>query len=218
MIQPGWFEVMVAAIGGATTVAGLLLTQTRIARTKLKQAENELNFQREALTFPEFVGEWAETHRDISDLMENTNVDRFMIFRAWNGLLEPRWTTSVYQLREGEQEPLAYIHFELDADYVDKLRHIVRKGYLYLTVEELEESAIKKVYETENVTGSYWAHLDSLSLPDSQSRAITYCSFATHVEGGLTPAELTRCRIVASRLRGLALAFDREVKAHVEEN
>lgn len=217
MIEPGWTQVIVAAIGAASAVAVAMIGKTRLAQFKLKQAENELVFQRESLTFPEFVGAWAETHTDLIQLLEHTNVDRFMIFRAWNGVLEPRWTTSVYQLRTGEQEPLAYIHFELDADYVEKLRATVSKGHLYMDVQLLEDSAIKKVYEQENVTGSYWSHLDSLILSDGSSQAITYCSFATHVEGGLTEEDMTRCRIVASRLKGLALSFDREVKNTVQQ-
>ena len=128
MLEPGWTQVIVASIGAAGAVAVAMIGKTRLAQRQLRQAENELLFQRESLTFPEFVGEWAETHTDLIQLLEDTNVDRFMIFRAWNGILEPRWTTSVYQLRAGEQEPLAYIHFELDSDYVERLRATVGRG------------------------------------------------------------------------------------------
>jgi hypothetical protein len=203
-------EVVIALIGLAgiiaTATAGIF--QVAIERQKLMQAEQEIRFQRAALNFPEFVEEWGEIGRELVSLIEETEVDRFMILRAWNGYLEPRWTTAVYQLRAAEQAPIAYVHFELDQDYVHRVKQMATGGPIHMVTAELPESEIKRVYQAEGVTASMWAHLDTFETSDGKARAVAYCSFATHLDTLLTEKTMTRCRIMVGRMKGLATSFD----------
>jgi hypothetical protein len=208
-------EVVIALIGlaGVIATASVGILKVAIERHKLIQAEQEVRFQRAALSFPEFVEEWDEIGKELVRLISETEVDRFMILRAWNGYLEPRWTTAVYQLRAAEQAPVAYVHFELDEDYVHRVKQIAKGGPISMITAELPHSEIKRVYMAEGVTASMWAHLDSFETTDGRSRAVAYCSFATHVDTLLTEKTMTRCRVLVGRLKGLATSFDRNPSA-----
>jgi hypothetical protein len=206
-------EVVVALIGlaGVIATASAGFYKLTLERRKLDQAENEVRFQRAALGFPEFVEEWGEIGQDLIRLMEETSIDRFMILRAWNGHLEPRWTTAVYQLRSAGQAPVAYIHFELDQDYVARVQAIAQKGSQMLVTSKLPNSEIRRVYQAEGVTASMWFYLDAFESNDGVSKALAYCSFATHDTELIDEKTQTRCRILVGRLKGLAAGFDRNI-------
>jgi len=203
-------EVVIALIGlaGVIATASVGIFKIAVERHKLMQAEQEIRFQRSALSFPEFVEEWDEIGRELIGLINETEIDRFMILRAWNGYLEPRWTTAVYQLRSAGQAPVAYVHFELDEDYIHRVKQIAKGGPISMVTAELPDSEIKKVYIAEGVTASMWAHLDTFETTDGRSRAVAYCSFATHLDSLLTDKTMTRCRVLVGRLKGLARSFD----------
>jgi hypothetical protein len=137
-------------------------------------------------------------------MLENTSIDRIMIFRAWNGELSPKWTTALFQFRIGDQKPVSYVHFELDRDYVDRIRHIVERGSMLINVSDLPKSAIREVYEAEGVKHSAWFHVSTSTLEGTKAKSITYCSFATHSEEAFSPLELARARIFVGRLKGLS--------------
>ena len=197
----------VAALASLAAVA-LSVWKWRTECIRRKQAENEIIFNRAALGFPDFVHEWDNIGHDLVALINETEVDRVLILRAWNGRLEPRWTTAVYQMREGDQAPIAYVHFELDDDYVRRIREIAQQGSTYFRVDDLPECAIRNVYHAEGVVASYWSYINSVETSDGQSTAIAYASFSTHDPDGLSEETQTKCRIVTGRLKGLAHQFD----------
>lgn len=205
-------EIIVAIIGMVSAVLvswiTLLSVKYKNSKTAFRMAERELNFQRAALDFGTFIHDWGETHKELRNLLENTDIDRFIIFRAWNGEGRARWTTSVFQMRLGAQEPIQYVHFELDDDYVTRLRKIVRDGILYFKVCEIPDSAIKYVYEAEGVLTSVWCHIISENVDNSKSATHTYCSFASHIAEELDDATITKCKIMAGRLKGVANSFN----------
>jgi len=204
-------EVLVALCGllGVSITAYIGWGRVQLEKARLGQAERELRFQRAALGFPEFVAEWDDINKQLVDLFMETEIDRFMILRAWNGQLEPRWTTAVYQLRETDQAPIAYVHWELDQAYQEAIRNIMAGRPMYFVVGEMTDSEISRVYRAEGVTASYWVHLDSFNTLDNTGRAEVYCSFATHDPELISENTQTKCRIIANRLKGLAMSFDR---------
>jgi hypothetical protein len=196
---------LIALVGVVSTAAFTYMgVRLKFGKAQLKQAEQEIDFQRTALGFSEFIAEWASISKEMELLIETTSIDRVLIFRAWNGSMSPRYTTAVYQLREGGQDPISYIHVELDQDYQDKIRQIVGRKNLYFEVDKIEDSAIKAIYLVEGVTASYWAYLHSFSLKGSKSKAVIYMSFATHSNQMIDEATKTRCNLLVSRLRGIA--------------
>lgn len=201
--------VIVAIISSLALVIVALVNSRKVKNTnhKLHQAESELKLQQKALDFGAFIEEWAGTHKDILHLLENSCIDRFLIFRAWNGMLAPRWTTAVFQVRLGEQEPVSYVHFELDTDYVSRLKEVSIMNVMAFEVEALPDCAIKRVYEAEGVKHAIWCHISSEEISGSDTVAHTYCSFATHDPEQIEQTLITRCSILAGRLKGIALSF-----------
>lgn len=202
-------EVIVALIGLAGTLATAYLGHKKLknSKHKLNQAESELKFQQKALDFGAFMEEWSGTHDDIVSLLENTCIDRFLMFRAWNGRLAPRWTTAVFQMRLGNQEPVSYVHFELDTDYVSRLKEISIRNVIAFAVEDIPDCAIKRVYEAEGVKHAVWVHITSEEVPNSDTVTHTYCSFATHDDEPIDQNLITRCQILGGRLKGIAMQF-----------
>lgn len=202
-------EVIAAALtsASAVVVASISYLSRRKSKRQLQRAESEMSFRRSAMNFTSFLKEWEETHHEIITLMEETSVDRFLILRAWNGVLEPRWTTAVMQIRQGAQKPISYVHLELDQDYVGRLRDMTLRRTCYYVVSQLPDSMLRSVYEAEGVTASMWAYIDEKDGPN-KSKALTYCSFATHDPAGLTLQEQTRCMILAGRLKGISSSFE----------
>lgn len=210
-----WSSVFVEALAFLTVLVTSIYGLYRLNHEKKKslQAQREMSFQRAALSFPEFIEEWNDIGKDVLNLIENTNLDRFIILRAWNGHLEPRWTTAFYQIREANQEPISYIHFELDGNYVNMLRDISINGSVLIKTEELPDKAdLKAIYRAEGVTTSYVVHLGSFVEKDSGSAAVTYCTWATHKEEGFSSDEVTKFKITSARLKGMLESFDEEGK------
>ena len=166
--------------------------------------ERELNFQAASLDFTAYMSEWNEITADILALFRTTKIDRFMILRAWNGTIQPKWTTAFFQLREEGQQPYTYTHLQLDDDYVTRLRDTISRGHMLYKVDAIPESLIRSIYDSEGVRHSLWFHLDTKELKDSPSVGLTYCSFATHEDEDFTDEELLRCRLITSRIKGLA--------------
>lgn len=202
-------EIWVALIGllGVLTTAFVGYLKSQRERHSRIQAESEMKFQSAALGFAEFMGEWHEISLELEGLMEDTAIDRFLILRAWNGINDPKWTTAVFQFRRGRQEVVSYVHFELDTDYVEKLRAVSSRQMVQWEVAKMEPSAIRSVYEAEGVKHAVWAHLSTDQLEGTDARAITYCSFASHAEEPLNTHDVTRCRIIVGRLKGIAQTF-----------
>lgn len=201
-------EIAVAVIG----LIGICITawvgrQKQIKqKVRADQAESEMRFQRAALDFGGFMAEWGETHSEIEKLLKETEIDRFLILRAWNGHLNPKWTTAVFQMRIGDQEPISYVHFELDADYVSKLKDISINNTIHFSTSGIPDSAIKRVYEAEGVKYAVWCHISTDKTP-SGAAVHTYCSFATKDNPSVAQSTITRCSILAGRLKGVAMAF-----------
>lgn len=204
-----WTEIIIAALGVTGTIGAAWIGQFQVtkARRKGRAAEHELNIQRSALDFATFTNEWQEFNHDLRALLDETEIDRFLILRAWNGELSPQWTTATFQVRESTQQVYQYIHFQLDADYVERLRRTVANGSIQFDVRDTDgPSAINDVYEMEGVKSSAWFHIASHDI-DDYARAISYCSFASQ-KGTITKETMVKCRMLVSRLKGIAMSFE----------
>lgn len=207
-----WGAVIVAIFGFFTAIAGAWKAHVMSERAKektslLEQAEKEIEMQRGATSFAAFLSSWGEINAAVLELIRTTEVDRFMLLQAWNGYLHPRWTTAVYQIRETDQEPIAYVHLELDEYYVSRLRELVTVDRpLIFQTANMPECAIQRIYNVEGVNEALWAHLQSETMDNGRSVAVTYCSFATHADS-LSPNTKLKCELLANRLKAIAQAY-----------
>jgi len=199
-------EVLIAIIGFAgITVTGMFgYLSTRNKQKQIVQMSNEMTCQQNSLSFSDFLQVWPEVHQDLQSLMATTNIDRFLILKAWNGELQPKWTTAIFQVVNGDQGPINYVHFGLDNDYVERLR-AARFGDMKYVVDDMPDSEIKRVYQSEKITEAIWAHIDREVLHESNSVGVTYCSYATHSEEGIDDDTMMKCKLISNRLRSLSL-------------
>ena len=184
-------------------VAPAFIGYLRRAKHDVDKVTSEMGFQRAALSFEEFLLDWNEVNHDIQELFSKTSISRFVLLRAWNGLGEPRWTTAFFQMRETDQEPISYVHFELDDDYVSRLSLMKSRGVIHFTASQMPPSAIKSVYELEGIKSSAWFFLDRKELKGTESQSITYCSFASTTAEEISANEITRCRLIVDKMKGL---------------
>lgn len=197
-------EIIVAALHVLAALVtggmGLLIARERSLR---QMAVREMDFQNATMEFAELAHEWGSISTEIDALIKETNVDRVLVLRAWNGAMRPLWTTAVLRVRDNGQDPISYRHYELDADYVDRLKKITAGQPLVFKTEDIPECGIKSIYQAEGVTESFWAHIGSKELKGSDSRAITYASFSTYEPAGMSEADITRCKLLVGRLKGI---------------
>lgn len=183
-------------------LAAYLSRGKRVAEDRLRQAEDEIDFQANAITFADYFERIAPITEAIQELMETTCIDRYIAFRAWNGKLEPRWTTAVLVMHNSSR-PMRYIHWELDEHYRDMLRELSKTGELYCITEKMEDSKLRTAYEAEQVTAAYLNHIAHMTMPhDTERKAVFYCSFATH-SGEIDQRTRLQCLAISSQLRGL---------------
>ena len=198
--------IIVAIVTGFFGVVAEIARRSGIRREAMM--ERELKFQAAALDFSDYMREWNEINAEILALFKETSIDRFLILRAWNGELQPRWTTAFFQMRSEGQQAFSYTHVQLDDDYVNRLRDTIGSGSIVFSVTDAPPSLIKSIYDFEGVKHSAWFSIDKtfLNHPNGkrEAAALTYCSFASRNDEPLTDAEIIRCRMIASRIKGVA--------------
>lgn len=203
--------IVIATIGaiGAIIAAGFGFLGKWLEHQKRKQAEREIAAEADGLDVTKMIPKFDALVQELQKLMLKTPIDRFLILKAWNGRLDPRWTTAIFQYRTGAGgEPVSDVHFELDDDYLHRLQETVNTGSQYLTVREIPDSAIRRIYEAEGVSGAYWSHIRT-GVKDDGSAEIFYCSFATHDADGLDQKTRTHCDLLVGFLLEMFQTHDR---------
>ena len=200
------------AVSIIVSIGGIIVAIIQTKKNKAISIQNdlltnELNITKKSLDLGVFLKDWSDLYNHISGLINTTEIDRFIVLRAWNGARRPKWTTAVLQIRESGQEPVAYIHFELDNDYIDRLAKLDGGQLNYMHVDEMQNSAIKSVYEAEGVKASLWGIIEKQPKEDG-SVAITYCSYSTHQNEGISEETKTKCRLIQGQLKGVSKLFN----------
>lgn len=211
-------QITVAAISAAGVIgAAWFAYRAKVAEKNAldreQSARRELTVQAAGLDFAAFVSDWEGCERELSSLMDETEVDRFVMLRSYNGADVARWVSSIWQLRRYTDElgrpekPVSYTHIELDTDYQMRLRSVVASGSTVIgDVASLPDCLIRRIYAKEKVTASAWFLLEAITAEDG-SKKLTLCSFATRREGGFSEGTLSECFRVACRFRGAAAAY-----------
>jgi len=194
-------EIIVATITGIFGILGIAYGKFKFNSLKdlNQQQSEEIKFRSRALSVD--LGEWGLINSDIQSVLNETSIDRFFLLNAFNGFHDPRWTTGLYQVQKDNANLVSYIHFGIDAHYVSLLKKVRSEGTVEVLVDEIPESIIKAVYQTEGVLTSQWYYLLDTSL-DTGAVSITYCSFSSRTATELTQAELDKCAVLVGKLKG----------------
>jgi len=202
-------EIIVALIGLAGVIVTTLTTLFYRLTTKNRQYKRELRFRADVLSLKIEFYDWNTIQEELRHLMNDTPIDRFMILNAFNGLDDPRWTTAIYQIIEGEHKVVSYVHVELDEDYVERLKRVKGGSNVEISVEDLPESLLKSVYKSENVKHALWFPIRERKLEDSESVGISYCTFASHTDEPISDEIKLHCKRISDSLRGAIYQAER---------
>lgn len=205
-------EILVIIFGGIAYMAKHFRESYKknILSHKLDQANNELMSRRTALSFSKYTSEWNEFLKELDVLGGSSVVDRFLILNAWNGNLNPERTTAVFQRHFGDHPTTDYVGVGVDDFYNQMLRHIEVAGFGRYKTSEIRGD-LKSYYEYEGVTESVIFFIEAKTY-EGGGRAVGYCSFATHVEGGFSEVDVARCRAIVGRLKLLAISFEEKTR------
>lgn len=118
-------------------------------------------------------------------ILEETPVERFLIFKAHNGggVIKPNtpvYSSVLYEDYTGPFKAVKnqYQRMESDEYYLRMLVEMIQKKAISLSTREMPDSSIKTIYEGEGVK---YAEVYFLG---NDRKNIYYCSCGTSVEGG----------------------------------
>ena len=202
-------EILVALIGlGATiyssTVGTLwyfLRKQKELHRQEiikvvdeaaLKAAHRERQVFHDQVLSPFYpIKEWTRFVKKVKDLNDQTEVDRFLVLVAVNGVNSPTHASVVWDHRT-EGEDYFYNDVPLDDDYIARV-NAIKKGKIRFKTEEVSGTKIGAFYQNEGVTEAIWAMIGKRRSFTTEQIAYKYISVATHREGGFSnPKEIER--------------------------
>lgn len=169
------------------------------ASRKLKQAEHQMAASGDVLPFGNFFTEVFDMDRGILSVLDNTNIDSFSLFIATNGVMEPRWTTNVYQRRQG-YAPMEVVHYRLDEDAVIRIRQARKEGCIRMRTADLPPCQLKKICELSGITESVWYYVGSYAKAQGVEQT-TLCVYGTMLEQGLTDICVANASVSADSVR-----------------
>lgn len=195
----GVASIIAALIAGAFTYLAARSRLVREATDEVTAVHREMAFQTLSMGFDEADAGLHENERDIWDLLKNTEVDRVLRLKAWNGLDATRYVTAYVQFRENGQRLVKYANYPTDEDYNQRLYEIKHKGAAFYRVENISNSKIMANYQAEGVRCALWTYGTTVKLVNSDSHCIVFMSFESHSTDEISPATIAECEGICDR-------------------
>lgn len=192
---------LAGALIAASTAAIKQYTKRKNSERELVEIKRELYLQSQALSLEDFLGALSEIQEDLRSLYEKHGIDRFIMLRAWNGISNPRYTNAFYQVRFGEQDPVQYVHFEIDDDYIKRLHTVMGERRAAFSTSEIPHSKIREVYELEGILHSAWFYICKKIDAKTNAAAITYCSFAKKIDERFKSTQIVECELIVGKIK-----------------
>jgi len=149
------------------------------------------------------------THK-VSNIFNQTKIDRFLILTAMNGKDDLRKCTCVYEQINHQGNVSAklslgatgrYFNFIFDSAYRDMLKRIERYGAIEVCkTSEMPDCDLKRIYLAEKVTEAHIFFLKRVKIDEDNDR-VFYVSYATHYEGGIIPQDSLTIRLYNEQIK-----------------
>lgn len=191
--------------GGAALLTAFSTIYAIYSRNRVKQARQEIKTV-QAIHLDQipdklkFLAEWALFENKVVKLLRETEIDRFIFFRCWNGLYDPKWTTAIYQYEEeGEEEKFSFKLVPFDDDYLCRFVDMKQNGFHEIQVKAMPPSLIKNIYDAEQLKVSIWFHVKTDVVSETIS-AHAYFSAASRTAEAIAPTTKARLQDLAWEL------------------
>lgn len=113
-------------------------------------------------------GSWSDYHKNYSmvygcltDILKHTDADRVLIIENKNGGGKPHLNSTIYGTVKHEvfQGTLGSMSEDwkdqvLDREYLEMLREMDKEGFLYITLNDLDDGILKALYFNQSILGS----------------------------------------------------------------
>lgn len=205
-------EAWTAGVAGVFSLGVAWLSKARSSKdsgrirdleNELAQAEREMVSKSKAMSMPRYTSAWETIRSEVTKLIDETEIDRFLILVAWNGKRDPKWVTATVQIREEGKPIEQYIDVEVDDYYRSLMLKAKDRGPTAFSVSALPDCLIKSIYESEGVEQSVWDHISSHDMPDG-TREVDFCSYSSSRRGPLSPGTIIRCKLITDRLKAIS--------------
>lgn len=143
----------------------------------------------------------------VNKLIYSSNIDRYMIFVAVNGVTDFRKVAIIFEkyrddhkkeIAEREEEALAlYKSVSIDNEYKDMLKEAELYKQVYLDVATMPQCMLKDIYLYENVRQSAISFLFREKI-DGENDVVCFCTAATMNNKELTEADKTKLKLTIS--------------------
>ena len=199
---------LVGTLGGAYLAYKAKASATvKKAVIPMTNSEKDRAYVKSGKDFVNYLKVWNSIEADITNLLSNSCIDRFVLLRGWNGIRDPKYTTAIYQYKSKSDKYQKFEAVELDLDYRDKLRKTY-EGPVVFNIAEQKESLVKSIYELEGIKCAVWYYIISSSVDGVEERATTYCSFGSSSVDSMDPATLMRAQLLVSRIKAVMHKFE----------
>jgi hypothetical protein len=138
----------------------------------------------------------------INTIIDETSVERFLIFKAHNGggIIKPSGELYVSALYEGyccafHASKWRYQKVEIDEEYARMLLEIIQKGNIHLKTEDMKDCLLKGIYINDKVKES------KLYFLGQTKKHIFYCSAATSKDWLLDQQEKTKLDLAVGKIK-----------------
>jgi hypothetical protein len=135
-------------------------------------------------------------------VLEETAVERFIIFKAHNGggIIKPSGELYVTALYEDYTYPFhsvksQYQKIEVDEIYARMLLDVIQKGQVHLYADEMKDGLLKGIYQSEGV------HEARIFFLGQDKKFIFYCSCATSKEWLISQGEKARLELAVGKIK-----------------
>lgn len=193
--------VVTAGVGAGTAWFTMRTAQAKLKREAQETREEAASLKQEIEDMSESVQVSVEAlhviQTTVNKMFQDTNADRFLILVARNGSTNPNRTTAIYEQHKAQGRASIsigavhrYVDFQLDDHYRKMLKLAENNGAVYFVTDQMPQSALKSIYEYEEVIGSGVHFLMRTPITDQQDR-LWYCSVATHNPAGFSNSDIT---------------------------
>lgn len=142
--------------------------------------------------------QYQKLYDAVINMMEKSNVDRFLIFLAINGKVDLKHVTCIFQKFRDDKRTIdavsVYKGLEVDNDYLEKLKRLELYGELIVETNAEAPSLIKSIYESEGINWSRWKFIGRVNI-DEKNDLISYCSAATFKEKDFNSKDLLAIKL-----------------------
>jgi len=189
-------DVVVVTITSITALIVTLVPAYWLHKREVNKYKNEINQYKVRGNILDKVLEFSLLNviKDaVNSIFERTSADRFLVIIAINGKVEFKTVSVVFERHKDEtknQATIKYKHLEVDSHYVQLLKSVERDGSVLITVPEMENSLLKRIYEIEGVFASEIKFITRKHI-DNHNDCLVYVSIATHEPMLFTDLERT---------------------------